>query len=250
MNKNNIAPQADRYSANTLKYYNNLKNVGGFDETLPNVGTGIVGSPLCGDVMKVQLFIDDDDKITDVKYKVFGCVSAIASMELVSELLKGRTIEEALSLTNEEVANSLELTELKKHCSVLAKECIEAAVNDYRLKQNKTISMITVSDKAMAKIKELISEHKSIGINIAVLPGGCSGFEYTLGYVDNAPTDKKFIEILGIKFFYNPDEELLIKGVNIDIVENSFGTGFIVTNKNQMSCGGGCENCTCGCFNK
>lgn len=248
MNGNNIAPQADRYSENTLKYYNNLKNVGGFDENLPNVGTGIVGSPLCGDVMKVQLFIGDDERIADVKYKVFGCVSAIASMELVSELLKGRTIDEALSLTNEEVANSLELTELKKHCSVLAKECIEAAVNDYMAKQNKTQSIITVSDKAIAKMKELIKEHNSIGINIVILSGGCSGIEYTLGYVDEEPKDKKLVEIAEIKFFYNPDESLLIKGVDIDLVENSFGAGFIVTNKNQMSCGGGCENCTCGCF--
>ena len=250
MNKNNIAPQADRYSENTLKYYNNLKNVGGFDESLPNVGTGIVGSPLCGDVMKVQLFMGDDEKIAGVKYKVFGCVSAIASMELVSELLKGRTIDEALSLTNEEVANSLELTELKKHCSVLAKECIEAAVNDYRAKQSKTQSMITVSNKAVAKIKELMAEHKSIGINIAILSGGCSGIEYALGYVEEEPKDKKSIEVDDIKFFYNPDEELLIKGADIDLVENSFGAGFLVTNKNQMSCGGGCESCTCGCFKK
>ena len=250
-NGNNIAPQANRYSENTLRYYNNLKNVGSFDEHLPNVGTGIVGSPLCGDVMKVQLFIGDDGNIQDVKYKVFGCVSAIASMELVSELLKGRSIEDALKLTNDEVATSLELTELKKHCSVLAKECIEAAVNDYRAKhEQSSVAIISVSDKAVAKIKELISSHNSIGVSISVLTGGCSGIEYTLGYVNSEPKDKSVIEVSGIKFFYDANMEVLIKGVDIDLIENTFGTGFIVTNKNQIACGGGCSNCTCGCYNK
>ncbi len=241
----NIAPQADRYSENTLKYYNNLKNIGEFDDKLPNVGTGIVGSPLCGDVMKVQLFVGENDIIQDVKFKVFGCVSAIASMELVSELLKGRNIEEALKLTNEEVADSLELTELKKHCSVLAKECIESAVNDYCAKQNKTAAMISVSEKAVTKIKELMNEHNSVGILISVLSGGCSGIEYTLGYVDEIPSDKKVFECENIKFFYEPDMEILIKGAEIDLMENAFGAGFIVTNKNHQS---GCANCTCGCF--
>lgn len=245
-NNINIAPQADRYSENTLKYYNNLKNIGEFDDTLPNVGTGIVGSPLCGDVMKVQLFIGESDVIKDVKFKVFGCVSAIASMELVSELLIGRSINDALKLTNEEVADSLELTELKKHCSVLAKECIEAAVNDYWAKQQKNAAIISVSEKAIAKIKDLMQEHGSIGITISVLSGSCAGIEYTLGYADEIPINNKSVEIDGIKFFYEPDMEMLIKGAEIDLMENSFGAGFIVTNKHHK---GGCSNCTCGCSN-
>jgi nitrogen fixation NifU-like protein len=241
----NIAPQADRYSENTLKYYNNLKNIGEFDDTLPNVGTGIVGSPLCGDVMKVQLFIGNNDIIQDVKFKVFGCVSAIASMELVSELLKGRSIDDALKLTNDEVADSLELTELKKHCSVLAKECIESAVDNYRSKQNKTDVMISASEKAVKEIKDLMSQHNSVGIIISVLSGGCAGIEYTLGYADEIPSDKKVFEYENIKFFYDPDMEILIKGAEIELMENTFGSGFVVTNKNHK---GGCSNCTCGCF--
>lgn len=241
----NIAPQADRYSENTLKYYNNLKNIGEFDDTLPNVGTGIVGSPLCGDVMKVQLFIGNNDIIQDVKFKVFGCVSAIASMELVSELLKGRSIDDALKLTNDEVADSLELTELKKHCSVLAKECIESAVDNYRAKRNKTDVMISVSEKAVKEIKDLMSQHNSVGIIISVLSGGCAGIEYTLGYADEIPSDKKVFEYENIKFFYDPDMEILIKGAEIELMENTFGSGFVVTNKNHK---GGCSNCTCGCF--
>lgn len=232
-----------KYSDNTIKYYENLKNVGGFDENLPNVGTGIVGSPLCGDVMKVQLFFDSNDKILDVKYKVFGCVSAIASMEMVSELLKGMTIEQALSIRNEDVANSLELSELKRHCSVLAKECIEAAVNNYREKQSKSLSPISITKEASDKIKELLKEHNSIGINISVISGGCSGIDYTLGYVNEEKDNQSVIEVDGIKIYYDPSIELLLNGVNIELFDNGFGMGFIVTNKNHMPC----ANCTCNC---
>ena len=232
-----------KYSDNTIKYYENLKNIGGFDENLPNVGTGIVGSPLCGDVMKVQLFFDNNDKILDVKYKVFGCVSAIASMEMVSELLKGMTIEQALSIRNEDVANFLELSELKRHCSVLAKECIEAAVNNYREKQSKSLCPINITEEAAIKIKELIIEHNSIGINISVMSGGCSGIDYTLGYVNKEHDNQSVIEVDGIKIYYDPSIELLLNGVNIDLFDNGFGAGFIVTNKNHMPC----ANCTCNC---
>lgn len=233
-----------KYSDNTIKYYENLKNVGGFDENLPNVGTGIVGSPLCGDVMKVQLFFDSNDKILDVKYKVFGCVSAIASMEMVSELLKGMTIDQALSIRNEDVANSLELSELKRHCSVLAKECIEAAVNNYKEKQSKSLSLINITKTASNKIKELMKEHNSIGISISVISGGCSGIDYTLGYVNEEHTNNQsVIEIDGIRIYFDPSIELLLNGVNIDLFDSDFGSGFIVTNKNHMPC----ANCTCGC---
>lgn len=233
-----------KYSNNTIKYYENLKNVGGFDENLPNVGTGIVGSPLCGDVMKVQLFFDNNDKILDVKYKVFGCVSAIASMEMVSELLKGMTMEQALSIRNEDVANSLELSELKRHCSVLAKECIEAAVNNYREKQSKSLAPINITKVASDKIKELMKEHNSIGINISVVSGGCSGIDYTLGYVNEEPINNQSVmEIDGIKIYFDPSIELLLNGVNIDLFDSDFGSGFIVTNKNHMPC----ANCTCSC---
>ena len=89
-----------QYSDRTMKYYEAMKNIGEFDKNLENVGTGIVGSPLCGDVMKLQLFFDENDIIVDAKYKVFGCVSAIASMELTTTLLKGKTIDEALKIRN------------------------------------------------------------------------------------------------------------------------------------------------------
>lgn len=235
-----------KYSEKTLQYYENLKNVGGFDENLKNVGTGIVGSPLCGDVMKLQLFFDDKDIIIDAKHKVFGCVSAIAAMELATTLLKGRSIEEAKQLRNEEVANSLELTTIKRHCSVLAKEAIDSAINDYLSKKNQEgKNMITISEKATVKLKELMLTHgvtcKGIGINVNA--GGCSGIQYSLSYEMEENEEKSKIEVNGIAFFFDPNFEMVISGLNIELVENSFGHGFIVENKNQVSC----KNCTCKC---
>ena len=225
-----------KYSEKTLEYYENIKNMGNLDEDLPNVGTGIVGSPLCGDVMKLQLSFDENDKITDAKFKVFGCVSAIASMEKVTTLLKGISIEEALQIKNADVANSLELSEIKKHCSVLAKEAIEAAVKNYQAKKNKETDMITVSEKASSKIKELLAENKSVGITISVISGGCSGIDYALAYEAEEDKNKAKVVVDGITFYYDPALELLIKGTTIDLVENSFGHGFVVTNKNHVGC--------------
>ncbi len=225
-----------KYSEKTLEYYENIKNMGSLDEDLPNVGTGIVGSPLCGDVMKLQLSFDEQDKIIDAKFKVFGCVSAIASMEKVTTLLKGMSIDEALQIKNADVADSLALSEIKKHCSVLAKEAIEAAVKNYQAKKNKETDMITVSEKAAFKIKELLTENKSVGITISVVSGGCSGIDYSLAYETEENTNKAKITINGINFYYDPALELLVKGTTIDIVENSFGHGFVVTNKNHVGC--------------
>lgn len=229
------------YSKKTLEYYEKMKNIGEFDENLQNVGTGIVGSPLCGDVMKLQLYFDENDVIFDAKYKVFGCVSAIASMELVTTRLKGMTIEDALKIKNAEVADSLELTEIKRHCSVLAKEAIEAAVNNYLSKKNKENKMITITPKAIQKLKELLKEHGGIGININVLSGGCSGIEYALGYQKEDDQTKSKIDISDLVFFYDPKIELLIDGLEIDLIENSFGHGFSAINKKHV----GCANCNC-----
>jgi nitrogen fixation NifU-like protein len=233
-----------KYSDKTLAYYEKMKNIGTFDDSLPNVGTGIVGSPLCGDVMKLQLFFDDNDIVADAKYKVFGCVSAIASMELTTTILKGMTIGEALEVKNENIANTLELTTIKRHCSVLAKEAIEAAVNNYLAKKNKENNMIIVTDNATKELKKLLGEHKSIGIAISVNQKDCSGFDYSLSYKSTEPDGMAKLETNGILFFYDPNIEMLINGLQIDVVKNDFGCGFIVTNKNHASA---CPNCTCGC---
>ncbi|MDR2074773.1 MAG: iron-sulfur cluster assembly scaffold protein [Holosporales bacterium] len=241
-----------KYSPETLKYYNNLKNIGEFTDMDIDVGIGIVGSPLCGDVMKLHLlFNEDNDIIIDAKYKVFGCVSAIASMEYVCDLLRGRSIEEALNIENEDVADTLDLTDIKRHCSVLAKEAIVSAIDNYRSKKNKGENcgcMITVSPSALKKIKELVfaSKKEYIGVEVIAEQGGCSGIVYSLQYAKNNDDDtvvKKVTSIEGVDFYYLEEDELLINGIFIDLVENSFGEGFVITNKNHMTC----ENCNCKC---
>jgi nitrogen fixation NifU-like protein len=229
------------YSEKTLRYYENLKNIGELDDSLRNVGTGVVGSPLCGDVMKLQLFFGENDEILDAKYKVFGCVSAIASMELTTTMLKGRSIAEALGIENKEIADSLELSEIKRHCSVLAKEAIEAAIKDYLAKRKNEVNVITVTENALKKIQELIKEQGVEGILITAEENGCSGFQYSLSFEISNSTAKRLC-IDGVVFFYDKDAEPIIKGLNIDIVDGILGPGFTVTNKNQFTC----QNCTCG----
>lgn len=124
------------YSDKVLDHYNNPRNVGAMSRDSPNVGTGIVGAPECGDVMKLQVMISDDGVIEDAKFKTFGCGSAIASSSLATELIKGRTIDEALALKNTEIVNELSLPPIKIHCSVLAEDAVKAAIEDYRKKKN------------------------------------------------------------------------------------------------------------------
>jgi nitrogen fixation NifU-like protein len=124
------------YSKELLDHYENPRNVGSFDKEDDGVGTGLVGAPACGDVMKLQIKVEDGI-ITDAKFKTFGCGSAIASSSLVTEWVKGRTLEEANEIKNTEIAKELALPPVKIHCSVLAEDAIKAAVNDYRDKLNK-----------------------------------------------------------------------------------------------------------------
>ena len=124
------------YSDKVLDHYNNPRNVGSMDKSNPNVGTGMVGAPECGDVMKLQLMVDDATGIiADAKFKTFGCGSAIASSSLATEWLKGKTVDEALKIKNTEIVNELSLPPVKIHCSVLAEDAIKAAISDYRKKQ-------------------------------------------------------------------------------------------------------------------
>ena len=121
------------YSDKVIDHYENPRNVGSFDKSDPSVGTGMVGAPACGDVMKLQIKVDDDTGIiTDAKFKTYGCGSAIASSSLVTEWLKGKTLDEAGTIKNKEIAEELALPPVKIHCSILAEDAIKAAVNDYR----------------------------------------------------------------------------------------------------------------------
>jgi nitrogen fixation NifU-like protein len=121
------------YSEKVLDHYENPRNVGSFPKDEPDVGTGMVGAPACGDVMKLQIKVEDGI-ITDAKFKTYGCGSAIASSSLVTELLKGKTLQEATAIKNTDIVEELALPPVKIHCSVLAEDAIKAAIKDYELK--------------------------------------------------------------------------------------------------------------------
>ena len=123
------------YSDKVVDHYENPRNVGSLDKNDPNVGTGMVGAPACGDVMKLMIKVNDSGIIEDAKFKTYGCGSAIASSSLVTEWLKGRTIDQAYAIKNSEIAEELALPPVKIHCSVLAEDAIKAAVADIKAKQ-------------------------------------------------------------------------------------------------------------------
>jgi nitrogen fixation NifU-like protein len=123
------------YSDKVIDHYENPRNVGSLDKNDPTVGTGLVGAPACGDVMKLQLQIDDSGVIKDAKFKTFGCGSAIASSSLVTEWVKGMNIDQAEQIQNSAIAEELNLPPVKIHCSVLAEDAIKAAVRDYKQKK-------------------------------------------------------------------------------------------------------------------
>ena len=120
------------YSDKVIDHYENPRNVGSFAKDDPGVGTGMVGAPACGDVMKLQIKVDENGVITDAKFKTYGCGSAIASSSLVTEWVKGKTLDQAGTIKNSEIAEELALPPVKIHCSILAEDAIKAAVNDYR----------------------------------------------------------------------------------------------------------------------
>jgi nitrogen fixation NifU-like protein len=123
------------YSDKVLDHYSNPRNVGALDKSDPNVGTGVVGAPECGDVMKLQLKIRDDGVVEDAKFKTFGCGSAIASSSYVTELVKGKTVDEVLAIRNTHIVEELSLPPVKIHCSVLAEDGIKAAIQDWKKKR-------------------------------------------------------------------------------------------------------------------
>ena len=123
------------YSDEVVDHYNNPRNVGSFEKDAKDVGTGIVGAPECGDVMKLQLKIDNG-VIVDAKFKTFGCGSAIASSSLATEWVKGKTLDEAMTIKNTEIVETLHLPPVKIHCSVLAEDAIKAAIDDYKNRHN------------------------------------------------------------------------------------------------------------------
>ncbi|QKJ48732.1 Fe-S cluster assembly scaffold IscU [Proteus vulgaris] len=123
------------YSEKVIDHYENPRNVGSFDNNDPTIGSGMVGAPACGDVMKLQIKVDDNGVIEDARFKTYGCGSAIASSSLVTEWMKGKTLDEAESIKNTAIAEELELPPVKIHCSILAEDAIKAAIADYKSKR-------------------------------------------------------------------------------------------------------------------
>ncbi len=125
------------YSEKLIEHYENPRNIGSLDKDDPNVGTGLVGAPACGDVMKLQIKVNEQGVIEEAKFKTFGCGSAIASSSLATEWIKGKNVNDAAQIKNTEIAQHLALPPVKIHCSILAEDAIKAAINDYRAKQEK-----------------------------------------------------------------------------------------------------------------
>ncbi len=125
------------YSDKVIDHYENPRNVGAMDKDAADVGTGMVGAPACGDVMRLQIKVSPDGVIEDAKFKTYGCGSAIASSSLVTEWMKGKTLDQALEIKNSQIAEELALPPVKIHCSVLAEDAIKAAIEDYKTKQSR-----------------------------------------------------------------------------------------------------------------
>jgi len=134
--KSNVWATSTRfYHENIIDHYENPRNVGSLDKKKKNVGTGLVGAPACGDVMKLQVEVGDDGVITEAKFKTFGCGSAIASSSVATEWLKGKSVDDCLSIKNTDIAAHLKLPPVKLHCSMLAEDAIKSAIADYKTKQ-------------------------------------------------------------------------------------------------------------------
>ena len=123
------------YSDKVIDHYENPRNVGSFDKNDDSIGTGMVGAPACGDVMKLQIKVNEQGVIEDAKFKTYGCDSAIASSSLITEWVKGKSLDEAMGIKNSQIAEELELPPVKVHCSILAEDAIKAAVSDYKKKK-------------------------------------------------------------------------------------------------------------------
>jgi nitrogen fixation protein NifU and related proteins len=135
------------YSDKVIDHYENPRNVGSMDKDDPSVGTGLVGAPACGDVMRLQIRVNDDGVIEDARFKTFGCGSAIASSSLATEWIKGKNIDEAEKLSNAQIAEELTLPPVKIHCSVLAEDAIKSAIEDFRQKKSARAALAQAGDK-------------------------------------------------------------------------------------------------------
>src|SRR5881296_3710297 len=221
------------YSEKVVDHYNNPRNVGSFPKDTLGVGTGLVGAPECGDVMKLQIKVNvQTGVIEDAKFKTFGCGSAIASSSLATEWLKGKTVDEAAKIKNTDIVNELKLPPVKIHCSVLAEDAIKAALADYREKTE-------TADKQVKELKQAQNLPETVFLRMGVKGGGCSGMSYALEFDSEIGPHDKQLEIDGIKVVVDKKSYLYLNGTTLDYVRQGLTGGFTFVNPNAKS--------SCGC---
>ena len=249
------------YSDKVLDHYNNPRNVGSMDKNDPNVGTGMVGAPECGDVMKLQVKVNPETGvIEDAKFKTFGCGSAIASSSLATEWLRGKTVDEALAIKNTDIVNELSLPPVKIHCSVLAEDAIKAAIDDYKKKaathdvpRTGAVSvsdavdkpgekMVTVTPKAVQKIREAFARE---GVDGRAAPGRAGRrllrLELSVQVRSQAARHRQGARISTMSdVFIDPKSLVFLDGMTLDWKDSLIHSGFVFENPHaKKSCGCG-----------
>ena len=204
------------YSDKVVDHYENPRNVGTFAKGDDTVGTGMVGAPACGDVMKLQIKVNPQTGlIEDAKFKTYGCGSAIASSSLVTEWVKGKSLDEAMTIKNTQIAEELALPPVKIHCSILAEDAIKAAVSDYKAKSG-------------------------VGVRLGVKTTGCSGLAYKLEYADEIAPEDIVFEGHGAKILIDPKSLPYLDGTELDFVREGLNEGFKFHNPREK------DRCGCG----
>lgn len=227
------------YSEEVLDHFNKPRNAGSFEKEEQRIGTGLVGAPSCGDVMKLQIKVDQTGKIEDARFKTFGCGSAIASSSLITEMLKGKTIDEALKIKNSSIAEKLSLPPVKIHCSVLAEDAIRAAVSDYKKKNDNPD--LRLSENALAHIHSSLSKRgRGLGVRFSVKKTGCSGYTYLVEYADQENQEDKKMVIDGIVVYVPLKSLPYLSGSTVDFIREGLNEGFKFTNPHaKFYCGCG-----------
>ena len=238
------------YSEKVIDHYENPRNVGSFDKGDDTVGTGMVGAPACGDVMKLQIKVNPaTGLIEDAKFKTYGCGSAIASSSLVTEWVKGKSLDEALTIKNTQIAEELALPPVKIHCSILAEDAIKAAVNDYKAKtarparQRSALSHGGHPDRSGGAPRHRATSRKrgkGVGVRLGVKTTGCSGLAYKLEYADEVAPEDIVFEGHGVKVLVDPKSLPYIDGTELDFVREGLNEGFKFHNPREK------DRCGCG----
>ncbi len=233
------------YSEKVVDHYENPRNVGSFDKGDESVGTGMVGAPACGDVMKLQIKVNaQTGVIEDARFKTYGCGSAIASSSLVTEWVKGKTLDEAAALKNNQIAEELALPPVKIHCSSWLKmpsRQLWTITRKNTLTESRVSMAVTLTEAAARHVSRYLSRRgKGVGVRLGVKTTGCSGLAYKLEYVDEISPEDQVFEGHGVKVLIDPKSLAYIDGTELDFVREGLNEGFRFNNPNER------DRCGCG----